>query len=925
MCPITGALLLVIFTFPFPDICSAKEHVINVNAINGSDTESCLEGITPCATINMALNGSRFIGNTTLTLLISPGNYILEYGDFNNITGSGSVAIIGSGALETIVECDPGAGLYMSFLNEVTIQSITFNGCGFGNELAISFKCIYNIFHKKIVNALSAALAFKSCEIVSVHNVTILNSSGSGIILIDSRQASIVGCFISLGYYLVNGSLAVGGIVHLSSDTSGRYTLSITQSNITDNCYSAVNEEFISICTNIQATGAIVAVGAEYLDMDIDSCLIDNNSRGLYFFHSSCDHCSYNISNTIISDNQNASTLTVYDINSYSEINLTILDTELIESASFMINIPLQESGESLSSWFIDDIRFSTKRGSSYVLHLSNRNDFISYNIEISNRSIFDVYFNELEKCGTELQQSFYGYKSYFVCFVRESDCYIKNCSCYDNYNCSGMCIKGYSVAINSPYLECVLCNGTRDVVIGWVILIVLEFVPLTVMIALIAILNINLNQGSLKAYVLFCQLFTIPFPSSGYPFWVGLHNYTYRIRDFALLPFTIWNLGFISFPSCNLNNTEGEMINQCSNLSICISQNTTPLGAISFWYVIAFYPFLLLAILYGYVIMYNKGYKCVVYTGRPVHRLLARFWQIFDIQPSLSHTIASVYVLCFTQLAATSLKLLDWGFDEYFYDFKPPWHFLYDDGSQRYFEKTYGAAFFAAWFVLIVFVFLPVSYLCIYPFKWFQKCFNKLKFKKDLLISVTDVFIGPYKNGTQDTLDYRYFAGIVFAIQLVQMICSLFPFFFPTYFVQSWHIFISGLYVIFIILFRPYRRLVHSLTEVFTQLVLIGFSSFPILYEATKKKTCIGKDTVYGLWVSCTSFLYFFLMVASIYCFVWIIRKVKFAVNRWISYRAQQPLIDHDAIIEEEDDEHLEFADRLMNPKSYDERHVVD
>ena len=379
MCPITGVLLLVIFIFPFPDICSAKEHVINVNAINGSDTESCLEGITPCATINMALSGSRFIiGNTTLTLLISPGDYTLKYGDFNKITGSGSVVINGSRELETIVECASGAGLYMSSLHEVIIRFITFNGCGFGKELAMSIM-------NKMINALPAALTFKSCQIVSVHNVTILNSNGSGIILIDSRQASIVGCFISLGYYLVKesypGSLAVGGIVHLRSGTSERYTLSITHSNITDNCYPAVNEEYISICTNIQAIGAVVAVGAQYLNIDIDSCLIDNNIRGLYFFHSQND-CYYKISNTIISSNQNAqSMLTVYDINWYSEINLTILDSELTESASFMINMPLQvDRGESFSSWFIDDIRFLTKRDSSYVLHLGNRNDFISYN-----------------------------------------------------------------------------------------------------------------------------------------------------------------------------------------------------------------------------------------------------------------------------------------------------------------------------------------------------------------------------------------------------------------------------------------------------------------------------------------------------------------------------------------------------------------
>ncbi len=941
-CPITGgALLVVIFTFPFPNICSAREHVINVNAINGSDTESCLEGITPCATINMALNGSSFIGNTTLTLRISPGNYTLEYGDFNNITGSGSVAIIGRGALETIVECDPGAGLYMSSLHEITIQSITLVSCSYKNQLSITVG--YN--PQIVMNASSAALTFVSCQTVFVCNVTILNSYGSGVLLIKSGPASIVGCLIRLGHYLesFSGSLAVGGIVHLNFDNQ---SLFVMHSSITNNNY-LVNET--SHCEDIKATGAIVAVGALHLDIDIDSCLIANNSRGIYLFHFNCA-CSYKINNTIISDNQNASMLTVYKNSSsyHTQLNLTILGVKLTESALFMISIPQLPPHE------IDDIYFSSKTGSSFILHLARIYGFAA-NVEVSNPSIFAFHFNELEECRdfkferqpgcTQPYSDSPCPNSYYVCSVKKGSCgdiySDQYCSCYDNHNnetnLCGECIEGYSVAINSPYLECVPCNRKRDVVKGWVLLIVLEFVPLTIMIALIAILNVNLNQGSLKAYILFCQLFTIPFPESGYPFWVGLYNFTFRIRDFALLPFTIWNLGFISFPSCNLNNTEGEMINQCSNLSICISQNTTPLGAIAFWYVIAFYPFLLLAILYGYVIMYDKGYKCVVYTGRPVHRLLARFWQMFDIQPSLSHTIASVYVLCFTQLAATSLKLLDWVL-VYTNDLEP--RFFYD-GSQRYFEKTHGAAFFVAWFVLIFFIFSPVSYLCIYPFKWFQKCFNKLKFKKDLLISVTDIFNGPYKNGTQDTWDYRYFAGIVFAIQLVQMIFSLFPSFFPTYFVQSWHIFISGLYVIFIILFRPYRRVIHSLTEVFAQLVLIGFSSFPILYEATEKKTCFGKDTVDGLWVACTWFLYFFLMVASIYCLVWITRKVKFAVNRWISYRAQQPLIDHVAIIEEdrvqavqqplvdhvamEDDEHLEFPDRLMNPKNYDERHVVN
>ncbi len=270
--PTNGALLLLAISTFLLSIytCSAQEHVIHVNGINGTDTESCLQGRTPCATINMALNGSSVNGIGITTLYISPGNYTLEYGDFNNINSrvvGSSFAIIGSGELETIVECDSGAGLNISSFYEVTIQSITFIGCGFENQVAISFK-VYRIYNhsyvQTIVYASPATLTFTFCEIVSVYNVTILSTNGSGIILKDTEQASIIGCTVSLGYYLASysGSQAVGGIVHLSSDVGFYYITRffISHSTITDNNYLLGNED----CSNIQATGAIVVVDANH-------------------------------------------------------------------------------------------------------------------------------------------------------------------------------------------------------------------------------------------------------------------------------------------------------------------------------------------------------------------------------------------------------------------------------------------------------------------------------------------------------------------------------------------------------------------------------------------------------------------------------------------------------------------------------------
>ena len=104
-------------------------------------------------------------------------------------------------------------------------------------------------------------------------------------------------------------------------------------------------------------------------------------------------------------------------------------------------------------------------------------------------------------------------------------------CSCNEGRNGTlcGQCADGYSVAINSPYMSCVPCNSST-VYKGWALLIALEFIPITVMVAIIAVLNVNLNQGSLSGYIFLCQMITIPFPSVGYPSWLvsatALYNF---------------------------------------------------------------------------------------------------------------------------------------------------------------------------------------------------------------------------------------------------------------------------------------------------------------------------------------------------------------------------------------------------------------
>ena len=163
-------------------------------------------------------------------------------------------------------------------------------------------------------------------------------------------------------------------------------------------------------------------------------------------------------------------------------------------------------------------------------------------------------------------------------------------------------------------------------------------------------------------------------------------------------------SLNFVNFPAqYGLSIIDSA---DSASFPICISASTSPLGALSFWYVIAVYPLFLLALIYIILALYDKGFRCAICAVRPVHRVMARFWRIFNIQPSLTHTVASIYTLCFTQLAATSLKILH-GTN---YDNKTV--FFYD-GTQPYFSDWHLVAGIFALFVLIILI-IPTLYLLI-------------------------------------------------------------------------------------------------------------------------------------------------------------------------------------------------------------------
>ena len=93
----------------------------------------------------------------------------------------------------------------------------------------------------------------------------------------------------------------------------------------------------------------------------------------------------------------------------------------------------------------------------------------------------------------------------------------------------------------------------------------------------------------------------------------------------------------------------------------------------------------------------------------------------------------------------------------------------LFFDASVVYFSRHYLPFAVVAMCVLLVFVLFPMLLLLLYPMRSFQRCLGYCTRRRwQFLHTIADAFQGCYKNGTNGTHDYRYFAGLYLFLRIV-------------------------------------------------------------------------------------------------------------------------------------------------------------
>ena len=461
-------------------------------------------------------------------------------------------------------------------------------------------------------------------------------------------------------------------------------------------------------------------------------------------------------------------------------------------------------------------------------------------------------------------------------------------------------CAPGYGVPINQLN-RCVHCNQHPSLP-GWVIFILIQLLPVTVVVLIIIVFNIQLTNGFMIGFVFYCQMICIVYPNLSFnvvfevDFGYNMECSLYNPNHFVI-PGNLFNLNFVMFVVKPL----------------CITSNMTLLQAILFWYIIPTYPLVLLLLIYTWIIMYDKGFRRVVTITRPLHCLLARFWRMTNIEPSLIHSIASIYLLCFTQFAATSLQLL-YHKKLYYKNENNMTHVMFY--NVKYFGWPHSFAGIFAIIVLVFIIFLPMLYIQLYPFKLFHKLLSCLHLRKEILISLGDIFTGPYKDGSKNTRDYRYFAGFYLFLRIIVLFL---------YFIikNASHVLFSqiALFAVFggiIMIFRPYKRNIHSFFDLLFIHLLTSLSVDAVF-------TLFKNHDGYAHIVNLSFLTIFFGVIVFGYIPYWTIKKIRICCQSCKANRKHNTPNNE----EHEDMEYILVDDdnwsayRMKHPDDYDEHHV--
>ena len=311
-----------------------------------------------------------------------------------------------------------------------------------------------------------------------------------------------------------------------------------------------------------------------------------------------------------------------------------------------------------------------------------------------------------------------------------------------------GQCMENCSLPVYSYHPQCVNCTGDTNNLAKY---LAVSLLPTTAFFTGALVFRFRAMSPLLNGYILACQILTSP-PIQRLLAFEEYDRHYHNVNETILFIkiysgcLSIWNLDFFRF----------------AYTPFCLQPDASTLQILSLDYIIAAYPLALIILTYTLVRLHYQNCTLVVWLWRPFIGCFARCRRQWNIQNSLVDAFATFLLLSYVKFLIVSFDILmptvSWDMNS---AMQPP--VLYYDGTVEYFGKDYVHLPYAllALAVLLVFTFLPILLLCVYPCRCFQRVLNRYHLSSQTLHTFMDTFQGGFKDGKNGTRDFRYFAAV--------------------------------------------------------------------------------------------------------------------------------------------------------------------
>ena len=212
----------------------------------------------------------------------------------------------------------------------------------------------------------------------------------------------------------------------------------------------------------------------------------------------------------------------------------------------------------------------------------------------------------------------------------------------------------------------------------------------------------------------------------------------------------------------------------------------------------------------------------------------------------------------------------------------------LYYDGTVEYFGKDHVHLPYAllALAVLLVFTFLPILLLCVYPCRCFQRVLNRYHLSSQTLHIFMDTFQGSFKDGTNGTRDCRYFAAVYLIVRVALYISLGIS-------IVTFNItLINGVLLLFcwlLVIFQPYKKSLYNKIDISLVYTMMVIFSSAWLFEVDNIRLERIVDTFVLIPISPIPLLY---PLCLLLYYIWknserlqmAITRIRVAFSQWVA-----------------------------------------